>query len=368
MRTKEEFRKIVADQFTNVLEEKELDWVKEWHTNSIPLNAVSNHQYRGVNQFYLSIIAMTKGWKDPRWMTFNQIAKIDKQAMIRKGEHAFDVEYWFVRDRTKKFGDKQAFISFPDARKLIKEGKRQPEDFQPVAKYFKVFNAEQVEGLPSMKTEQENKPEINQAELVDRLSQEMLVPINFDGGNNAYYSPKEDAIHLPAIESFKSEYAFNSTALHELAHSTGHPDRLNRSIKNIFGSEDYAFEELIAEMTSCFMALETVPPESLDEDNLSKYTQNHRAYIQSWAQSIKEKPDILFKAIKEAEHAADYMDMKAGLMTHLDYLSRYRADQQLVLEGEVAPVLTDNNTLPQPSLGQSGLLAAKVTSRKLHIG
>ncbi len=367
MRTKEEFRKIVADQFTNVLEEKDLDWVKEWHTNSVPLNAVSNHQYRGVNQFYLSIIAMTKGWKDPRWMTFNQIAKIDKKAMVRKGEHAFDVEYWFVRDRTKKFGDEQAFISFPDARKLIKEGKRQPEDFQPVAKYFKVFNAEQVEGLPAMKTEQENKPEINQAELVDRLSQEMLVPINYDGGDNAYYSPKEDAIHLPAIDSFKSEYALNSTALHELAHSSGHPDRLNRSIKNIFGSEDYAFEELIAEMTSCFMALETVPPESLDEDNLSKYTQNHRAYIQSWAQSIKEKPDILFKAIKEAEHAADFMDMKAGLMTHLDYLSRYRADQPLVLEGETAPVMTDKTVLPQPALGHSGLVTAKAPSRKLHV-
>ncbi|MCH3962283.1 MAG: zincin-like metallopeptidase domain-containing protein [Solobacterium sp.] len=362
MRTKEEFRKIVAEQFTNVLNEKDLDWVKEWHTTAVPINAVSSHQYRGINQFYLSIIAMTKGWKDPRWMTFNQIAKIDKKAMVRKGEHAFDVEYWFVKDRTKRFGEKDAFISFPDARKLIKEGKRQPEDFQPVAKYFKVFNAEQVEGLPPMKIEQENKVEINQADLVNTLSQEMNVPINFDGGDNAYYSPKEDAIHLPAIESFKSEYAFNSTALHELAHSTGHPDRLNRSIKNIFGSEDYAFEELIAEMTSCFMALETVSPESLDESNLSKYTENHKAYVQSWAQSIKDKPDILFKAIKEAEHAADYMDMKAGLLSHLDYLHRYQKDQPLEMEGEIKPLITN-----QPLLSENGLAQAKSIPKKLRI-
>ena len=135
--------------------------------------------------------------------------------MERPSPHAFDVEYWFVRDRTKKFGEKDAFISFPDARKLLKEGKRQPEDFQPVAKYFKVFNAEQVQGLPVMKVEQENKVEINQTDLVNTLSQEMNVPINFDGGDNAYYSPKEDAIHLPTVESFKSEYAFNSTALHD---------------------------------------------------------------------------------------------------------------------------------------------------------
>jgi antirestriction protein ArdC len=362
MRTKEEFRKIVAEQFTNVLNEKDLDWVKEWHTTAVPINAVSSHQYRGINQFYLSIIAMTKGWKDPRWMTFNQIAKIDKKAMVRKGEHAFDVEYWFVKDRTKRFGEKDVFISFPDARKLIKEGKRQPEDFQPVAKYFKVFNAEQVEGLPPMKIEQENKVEINQADLVNTLSQEMNVPINFDGGDNAYYSPKEDAIHLSAIESFKSEYAFNSTALHELAHSTGHPDRLNRSIKNIFGSEDYAFEELIAEMTSCFMALETVSPESLDESNLSKYTENHKAYVQSWAQSIKDKPDILFKAIKEAEHAADYMDMKAGLLSHIDYLHRYQKDQPLEMEGETKPLITN-----QPLLPENGLVAAKQAPKTLHI-
>ena len=363
MRTKEEFRKMVAEQFTNVLEEKDLNWVKEWHTNSVPLNAVSNHQYRGINQFYLSIIAMTKGWKDPRWMTFNQIAKIDKKAMVRNGEHAFDVEYWFVRDRTKKFGEKDAFISFPDARKLLKDGKRQPDDFQPIAKYFKVFNAEQVQGLPPMKIEQENKVKINQADLVNTLSQEMNVPINNDGGDNAYYSPKEDAIHLPAIESFKSEYAYNSTALHELAHSTGHPDRLNRSIKNIFGSEDYAFEELIAEMTSCFMALETLPPESLDEDNLGKYTENHKAYVQSWAQSIKDKPDILFKAIKEAEHAADFMDMKAGIMTHLEYVRRYQKGPMPELEGE-----TQDLIINKPLLSNNGLVAAKQAPRKLHIG
>jgi len=362
MRTKEEFRKMVAEQFTNVLEEKDLDWVKEWHTNSVPLNAVSNHQYRGINQFYLSVISMTKGWKDPRCMTFNQIAKIDKKAMVRKGEHAFDVEYWFVRDRTKKFGEKDAFISFPDARKLLKEGKRQPEDFQPVAKYFKVFNAEQVQGLPVMKVEQENKVEINQTDLVNTLSQEMNVPINFDGGDNAYYSPKEDAIHLPAIESFKSEYAFNSTALHELAHSTGHPDRLNRSIKNIFGSEDYAFEELIAEMTSCFMALETVSPESLDESNLSKYTENHKAYVQSWAQSIKDKPDILFKAIKEAEHAADYMDMKAGLLSHLEYLHRYQKDQPLDIEDNLELSMNNDHLIPN-----NGLKTVKSPAHKLQM-
>ena len=69
MRTKEEFRKMVAEQFTNVLEEKDLDWVKEWHTNSVPLNAVSNHQYRGINQFYLSVISMDEQEREQKPIT-----------------------------------------------------------------------------------------------------------------------------------------------------------------------------------------------------------------------------------------------------------------------------------------------------------
>ena len=160
----------------------------------------------------------------------------------------------------------------------------------------------------------------------------------------------------------KLNQRWKGKAEHELAHSTGHPDRLNRSIKNIFSSEDYAFEELIAEMTSCFMALETVSPESLDESNLCKYTENHKAYVQSWAQSIKDKPDILFKAIKEAEHAADYMDMKAGLLSHLDYLHRYQKDQPLEMEGEIKPLIAN-----QPFLPENGLVAAKQAPKKLHL-
>ena len=105
----------------------------------------------------------------------------------------------------------------------------------------------------------------------------------------------------------------NSTALHELAHSTGHVSRLNRNINNEFGSVEYAYEELIAELSSCFMSVD------LHTDQLPEHVENHKAYVQSWLQMLKEDPEILFKAIKEAQATSNYMDYKAGLMSEHDY-------------------------------------------------
>ena len=46
---------------------------------------------------------------------------------------------------------------------------------------------------------------------------------------------------------------------------------------------------------------------------------NHKAYVQSWIGAIREKPETLIKAIKDAQAAANYMDYKAGIITELEY-------------------------------------------------
>ena len=150
-------------------------------------------------------------------------------------------------------------------------------------------------------------------ELVTKLSEGMEVPIYLDGGDEAYYSPYKDEIHLPTPGSFKSQYAFNATALHELSHSTGHPSRLNRIQGGFFGSSQYAYEELVAEMCSCFMGY------GLEAEVSSEHLDNHKAYVQSWIQAIREKPEILIKAIRDAQGAASYMDWKAGLISEQEY-------------------------------------------------
>lgn len=149
--------------------------------------------------------------------------------------------------------------------------------------------------------------------MINTLSSNMGVDIVHDGGDRAFYRQKEDKIHLPDSGVFFTEYAYHSTALHELAHSTGHPSRLDRNLNGGFGSEDYAYEELIAEITSCFMSAELEIPQ-LDED-----LNNHKAYVQSWVSAIREKPESLVKAIVEAEKTAAYMEYKAELIPEVEY-------------------------------------------------
>ena len=185
------------------------------------------------------------------------------------------------------------------------------DEFKLSTRYTAVFNACDVEGMPEIK-EPENE-EIRMDEIVQKLSEGMGVQILLDGGDQAYYSPHQDQIHLPTPGSFENEYAFNATALHELSHSTGHPSRLNRPMSGFFGTSQYAYEELVAEMCSCFMGFD------LHAEASASYIDNHKAYVQSWIQAIREKPETLIKAIKDAQAAANYMDWKAGLITDKEY-------------------------------------------------
>ena len=185
------------------------------------------------------------------------------------------------------------------------------DEFKLSTRYTAVFNACDIEGMPEI-TVPVNE-DIQMDEMVQRLSDGMGVPILLDGGDQAYYSPHQDKIHLPTPGSFENEYAFNATALHELSHSTGHTTRLNRPQTGMFGTAQYAYEELVAEMCSCFMGF------GLQAEADSRHIENHKAYVQSWIQAIREKPDTLIKAIKDAQGAANFMDWKAGLITDREY-------------------------------------------------
>ncbi|MBR3402483.1 MAG: hypothetical protein IKG67_09640, partial [Parasporobacterium sp.] len=172
----------------------------------------------------------------------------------------------------------------------------------------------EVEGMPALETAPAfSNPEVSEDELIRLLSEGMGVEIINDGGDKAYYSPVQDKIHLPLAESFTSEYAYNATTLHELGHATGHPTRLNRPQNAFFGTGQYAYEELVAEMCSCFMSAD------LKTELTPEHLENHKAYVQSWIQTIRDKPETLVKAIRDAQAAASYMDYKAGLITEKDY-------------------------------------------------
>ena len=317
--TKDEFRKNMADTFANILEEKGLSWRKEWSGigGGAPHNAVTRACYRGLNAFWLSLIALSKGYSDPRWVTMVQIMDRDgkyhpkEKWHLKAGSKAAHVEYWYPFDLKNKKA-----LTWEAYRNEMRQGRKDTE-FRLATKYTLVFNASDIEGIPQI--EIAKNTEITMDALVTRLSNNMSVPILLDGGDRAYYAPYHDKIHLPTPESFENAYAFNATALHELAHSTAHPSRLNRARDGVYGLEKYAYEELIAEMCSCFMGcgLAVKPTES--------HIENHKAYVQNWISAIREKPEALVYAIKEAQRAANYMDWKAGLMTDREYVESGRA-------------------------------------------
>lgn len=297
MEKTKEYRKELAELFIQILEEKELNWRKGWNGND-PKNAKSGYQYRGINRLRLMIIAMQRGYEDSRWATFNQIRDMGCRLNDAKGQ-GVKVEYWFPYDVKEKHA-----ISWKEFHELT-EGKPD-ERYVLRASYSTVFNGALIEGL--QEPSEQEQLDITIDDLVDTISHNMEVDILNDGGDRAFYRLSEDKIHLPKPESFFSDYEYNSTALHELAHATGAEKRLNRNMGSGFGSPEYAYEELVAEITSCFISA------NLQEEQDKHHIENHRAYVQSWIKSVREKPETLVRAVTEAEKAAAYMEFMAGLI------------------------------------------------------
>ena len=270
--------------------------------------------YRGINAFWLKLLSLQKGYQDPRWVTMVQI--MDKGGKyhpkekwhLKKGAKATYVEYWYPYDVKAKRA-----LTWEQYQKELANGRRNTE-FKLSSRYTAVFNAGEVEGIPEwMRVPAARIPS---DAFVEKLCSGMCVKIFTDGGDHAFYSPAWDQIHLPVPESFTSAYAFYATALHELAHATGHPSRLNRDQKGKFGSTSYAYEELVAEMCSCFAGA------NLHTEAEPEHIENHRAYVQFWVQGIREQPETLVRAIRDAQTAACYMDWKADLISEKEYENR----------------------------------------------
>jgi len=127
-------------------------------------------------------------------------------------------------------------------------------------------------------------------------------------GFRAFYSPASDRIYLPIKGTFADAAAYYSTALHELAHWTGHPSRLGRQLRNRFGESAYAVEELIAELGAAFLSAHCRIDGRLQ----------HASYIASWLEVLRRDKRAVFTAAAQAQKAADYLLTKAGLIAPIE--------------------------------------------------
>ncbi|WP_255355084.1 ArdC family protein, partial [Novosphingobium sp. CCH12-A3] len=155
----------------------------------------------------------------------------------------------------------------------------------------------QCEGLrPGLATDPAPLPERQVVPIAEAVIAASGVDFRI-GGDKAYYVPSADYVQVPPQPAFHEQINFYRTALHELCHASGHPSRLNRNLRNAFGSKDYAREELIAEMGSAFLcaALGIVP------------TVRHADYLASWLDVLREDNRAIFRAASQASKAADWL-------------------------------------------------------------
>jgi len=279
----------VANQIIEMMGKNDLPpWRKPWNgSQSLPHNATTGRRYGGMNMWAL----MLAPHSDPRYIT---IRNAGKRGLRLKPE-------WQEKWDSKEFrGYTVLFWNWPTPAERL-NGKA------PYCRMYWVFNLEMFDGVDDAKgikaledLETFEHGSIESAQKI--VSGYKTIPKIETGGDRAAYSPAMDRVCMPKKEHFPKLEEYYSTLFHELAHSTGHEDRLSREgVTNIvsFGSHSYSQEELVAEFTAAMLCGEAgIAPETLE---------NSAAYLKSWHKRLKNDPDMLVLALRQANKARDYI-------------------------------------------------------------
>jgi antirestriction protein ArdC len=223
-------------------------------------------------------LAQDRGWATPRFLTFKQA--LEARGNVRKGEHGTKV--YFVKQLVVKNGERE------DETRVV-----------PMMREYTVFNVDQCDGLAD--SIRAGKPmRVRNPDTRDVLADDFLKSTGADireGNGEAYFVPSHDFISMPAFPAFKGADHFYNVAFHELTHWTGHKSRLDRDLKNRFGSRDYAAEELVAELGAAFLSAEF----GFDGDV------RNAGYISTWIELLKADKRAFFTACGKASKAVDYL-------------------------------------------------------------
>lgn len=307
MNTNKIYERITATIIEMLEEHKNNNFSESWYSLTgevFARNIVTNHTYNGINQLLLGYLKRKRNYSVNRWLTFKQIEKYN--AKILKGSKSAMVVYTSVLYLDEETG---ANITRKVEELLRKRQSIEHLNFKKLGylKDYRVFNVCCVEGLPSEFYEQaelDRLTEIERDERAERLINGTGANINFEAQNEAYYKPSEDKIYLPLPKQFVSKEAFYNVVYHEIGHWTGAESRLNRPIKNKFGTKEYAFEELIAEINSAFI-MAFLGYESRITDNVG--------YIENWLTLMKDDKKFVISAASQAQAASDYILQTANI-------------------------------------------------------
>ena len=323
-----------------------LNWSKGWSTGpgGGVRNPLSGTTYHGFNALRLMHAMRVLGTDDPRFVTMRQ-ANLAHMS-VERGATPFYIERWksdkFIVSRsTGKPLRPQPRGHDAWARALRDPDNEVRHTRARLVSYFTVYNASQVKGMEPL-VPNEGRTLRGEA-LVDFLEGFSPVPVTERAGDDAYFSPREDRIVVPRRDQFEDVGNLARTLLHEQVHSTGAPSRLDREVMNRFGSERYAFEELVAEVGAVLAANEIGCEFPLIGDDTadghSAYWESHVAYIRSWAESAP--GDDMVQAVMQASN-------KAGVAC--DWLMRNCFAEPLEAMRQGAAPAMDDLEMGNPSL------------------
>lgn len=278
----------VTQRIITALEQGVRPWACPWKIQAGAVARPMRHNgepYRGINVLLLWSTAQERGYQCNTWLTYKQAEVLGGQ--VRKGERGALVVY------AGRHTPADATETTDDTTELA-----QARAFAFLRSYT-VFNAEQVDGLPAA------EPAMVQAHPLvtpDARAEAFFAATGArvqHGGNRAFYAPGVDLVQLPEPSAFKDAAGYTATKAHELAHWTGHPQRLAREFGRRFGDAAYAMEELVAELCAAFVCA--------DLQVGTEPRGDHAAYLADWLKVLHGDSRAIFTAASHAQRAADYL-------------------------------------------------------------
>ena len=293
----DDFHRKVADALIERMQEGKATWTQAWEpgASTLPYNVSTGKAYRGGNTVWLAEKAAQRGYGDARWGTFKQVKGLG--GAVLKGEKGTQILFWQFESRKLARGKDGRPILDGEGRPVY-ETKVLPH---PRVYPYTVFNAEQCKGLPA-RTERRSAEDWDPIEAAEKVLRHSGATIRHTSEDRAYYDLARDRILLPHRDQFPDAPSFYQTALHELGHWTGHPDRLNRETlvrgtEAGFWSALYAREELRAEISSMMTG---------DRLNLGHDPSRHAGYVRSWVRALRDDPREIYRAARDAQQMSDW--------------------------------------------------------------
>lgn len=329
-----------AEMVIQKIETIQSDWKKPWFTDNTlnwPKN-LSGRKYNGMNAFMLFLHCENEKYQIPVFMTFEQVRGLNYKGPAKEGKRLMDDEgqplpevsilkgaksfpvfltiFSVINNETKRK------IKIEDYRNLSKDEQKEYSVY-PNMQVYNVFNVSQTniqEARPELYAKLMAKnvalpPELSSDgycfPAMDEMvrNNEWLCPIYLKHQDKAYYSISKDEIVIPEKEQFYDAESFYGTELHEMIHSTGAKQRLDRfSPGSYFGSPEYSKEELVAELGSALVMQEYGLSKTIKEESC--------AYLKGWLMELKESPTFIKSILLDVKRATTMVNERIELINN----------------------------------------------------